>query len=455
MLAEAVFDRTPPCSSEAERVVLCSMLIERDAIVSAMEFLEDLSFYWEKHRRIYRGMVTLWERGAAIDLVALAEQLKSTGELESAGGYDYLADLLDATPTAANVEHHARTVRDKARLRGLIEVASETIRDAYHQEGRSTDEIVSSAETRLLEIGQRGSRGYVWVKERLWGVFEGIERRQELEEGKTPGLSTGLKDLDGMTLGLHPGAVTIVAGRPSMGKTALAWKFAIEATVAQQIPTLVFSFEMSADECIERAMAAEGRVDLQAIRGGRKITQEEHQRIAAASGHLNTAPLFIVDDDEVHIHAVAAKARRAHKAEGIGLVVIDYVQLLDGDGESRRERVEHVSRNCKRLARSLRIPVVVVSQLSRGPENRADKRPQLSDLRETGGLEQDADDVILVYRPDYYMKPEDRSDEGGVAELIIPKQRNGPTGTVRTYFRKRFTLFENYQRADGGTVTRP
>lgn len=443
-----VFDRQPPFSMEAELAVLGGMLIDPEGLVTGVEQLEAGMFYREAHRRIFRSMQRLFEMGATLDAITLAESLKSSGELEASGGWDYIGGLIDAVPTAANLQYHAGIVRGKAQLRRLIEVSSQTIRDVYEPGERTTSELVAAAETRVLGLAERTASSYVLAKHQLWDVFAEIEKRQGLN-GQLPGISTGLIDLDRKLLGLHRGQLTVVAGRPSAGKSSLAFGFAVHASLGEQVPTLVFSFEMTSTELLTRALAMEARVDLQALMGGRGLAQDEHERMAAAAGHLNVAPLYIDDGDDSSISSVMARTRRAKKAENIGLVVIDYLQLMEGEGDERRLQIDHITRNCKRMARSLNVAVVLLSQLSRGPEGRTDKRPMLSDLRDSGSIEQDADNVIMVYRPDYYMNAEQLAaagDKVGLTELIVPKQRNGPTGMVRSYFRKPCVRFENITR---------
>lgn len=424
-------------------MVLGAMLIDREAIPAVLEVVSENDFYREQHRLIFRAAMRLWERADEVDVLTMAEALKNTYELEAAGGWNYLSGLIDAVPTAANVEYHARIVSEKAELRSLVESCSLTIRDVYEPGERTVSEILSQAENRLLGVA-RHRGGYQPVKHILWGAFEALERLQEREEGSVPGIPTGLTVLDKKILGLHPGHLTLFAARPSMGKSAAAIGASLVATVDHRVPTLMFTFEMSANEYIQRSLSWLGMVDLQALRGGRSLTREEHQRIAAAAGHLNTAPLFIDDQSEPHIHAVAARARRAKKADNIGLIVIDYVQLMEGDGDNRTQSMDHVTRSLKRLARKLEIPILLLSQLSRGPENRSDKRPMLSDLRESGGIEQDADDVVFIYRPSYYLPPEEqRNLDEDYAFFIIAKQRNGPTGQVKVRFRRECARFED------------
>ena len=453
--AASVFDRTPPCSAQAEQSVLCAMLIDRAACADAFGALREGAFYWERNRRTFRALRVLYDRDDPCDVITVCDLLRDTGELEAAGGVDYLAALIDAVPTAAHVDGHAKIVADKAALRGLIEASTAAIRDAYETGTRSAAEIVGAAETRLLSISRGGASGPERVKERLWSAFDELERRQKNGVGHVTGVPTGLVDLDRMMLGLHPGQVTVVAARPSMGKTAMAMTWALNAAVGHNVPTLVFSFEMTTEELIIRSLAVEGRLDLQKLRAGDELNPEEHLRLAAAAGHVNTAPLLIDDSQDNHISSVAAKARRSVQSDKIGLIVIDYLQLMEGEGDGRREKIDAITRGCKRLSLAVQVPVVLLSQLSRGPESRPSKRPMLSDLRESGGIEQDADNVVLLYRPEYYLTAEQLTQEKhrkliGLTELIVAKQRNGPTGVVRVHFRKESTRFENLAQTEVG-----
>ncbi len=457
--AQAVFDRTPPFSLEAETAVLGGMLIDREAVTRAIEHLNESMFYREANRRLYRAMVRLYERGDVIDVITVSDELKKTAEMEAAGGFDYLAALVDAVPTAANLEYHARIVRDKALLRRLVEQASQIIRDVYDQGERQVDEILDAAEARIFQVAESHKReGFVWIKEILWSAFEHIEKLQESAGGIT-GVPTGFPDLDRMTTGFQKGDLVIVAGRPSMGKTSWVLNVAANASIGHNVASAIFSLEMSSGQLVQRLLCAEGRIDAQKLRRGR-LSQEEHQRLAAAAGHLNTAPIWIDDSPGSNVLEIRAKARRLQselRSDGkdLGVVVLDYLQLMSGASrsESRVQEVSEISRGLKALARELDLPVIALSQLSRGPEQRTDKRPMLSDLRESGSIEQDADLVMFLYRPEYYAPPEKREELEGKAELIVGKQRNGPTGVVELFFQKAYTRFDSVARTpqDGGS----
>jgi replicative DNA helicase len=447
-----VFDRTPPFSVEAETAVLGGMLIDREAVTRAVEHVKEAMFYREANRRLYRAMIRLYERGGVIDVITVSEELKNTGELDAAGGFDYLAALMDAVPTAANVEYHAKIVRDKALLRRLVEQASQIIRDVYDQGEREVSELLDEAESRIFKVAESHQRGgFVWIKEILWSAFERIEKLQESAGGIT-GVPSGFPDLDRMTTGLQKGDLVIVAARPSMGKTSWVMNVAANAAIGHNIPAAIFSLEMSSEQLVQRLLCAEGRIDAQKLRKGR-LSQEEHQRLAAAAGHLNTAPIWIDDQPGANVLEIRAKARRLQselRSDGkdLGLVVIDYMQLMSGAGrtENRVQEVSEISRGLKALARELEVPVVALSQLSRGPEQRTDKRPMLSDLRESGSIEQDADLVMFLFRPEYYAPAEKRDELEGKAELIVSKQRNGPTGVVDLFFQKAYTRFDSVVR---------
>ncbi len=448
------YDRRPPYSAEAEISVLGGMLIDRDAVARAVEALQPSMFFREAHRRLFRSMSRLFERGEVIDVITISEDLKKTDELESAGGLDYIAELLDAVPTAANIEFHARIVREKALLRRLIDASQAIIRDVYEQGEREVEEILDQAEARVFQVAESHAReGFVRIKDLLWPAFEEIERLQESGSPIT-GVPSGFADLDRMTTGLQKGDLSIVAARPSMGKTSWVLNVAANAAIEHQIPVAIFSLEMSKEQLLKRLLSAEARIDAQHIRRG-GMSPDEHQRLAAAAGHLNTAPIWIDDSPGATVLEMRAKARRLAseiQAEGrqLGMVVVDYLQLMAGDArsENRVQEVSQISRGLKALARELDAPLVALSQLSRAPEQRNDKRPMLSDLRESGSIEQDADLVMFLYRPEYYFGPVDNDGNSieGHAELIVSKQRNGPTGTVNLYFYKAYTRFDSMAR---------
>ena len=450
--AETGYDRRPPSSAEAEISVLGGMLIDRDAVTRAIEHVNDSMFFREAHRRLFRAMARLFERGDAIDVVTLSEELKKTEELDGVGGLEYLAQLLDAVPTAANIEYHARIVREKALLRRLIDASSQIIRDVYEQGERRVEDILDQAESRIFQVAQSHARaGFVWIKEILWPTFEHIERLQASGTGIT-GVPTGYPDLDRMTTGFQNGDLIIVAARPSMGKTSWVMNVAQTAAIEHASTVAIFSLEMSKEQLVQRLLCSEGRVDAQKLRRGR-LSPEEYQRLAAAAGYLNIAPLWIDDSPGATVLEMRAKARRLKAETNLGLLIIDYMQLMSSMGrvENRVQEVSEISRGLKSLARELEVPVIAISQLSRAPEQRTDRRPQLSDLRESGSIEQDSDLVMFLYRPEYYFGPVDKDGNSleGQAELIVAKQRNGPTGMVSLYFHKAYTRFDSVARTDG------
>ena len=445
----AEYDRQPPFSPEAEASVLGGMLIDGEAVARVVEFVDDSMFYREAHRRIYRAMVRLFERGGVIDVVTVSEALKEGAELENAGGLEYLASLLDAVPTAANIEYHARIVHDKAMLRRLIDAAHAIVRDVYEPSGRPVDEVLDQAEQTVFRVSEsRNREGFVWIKEVLWPTFEHIERLQE-SQGGISGLAAGFADLDRMTTGFQAGDLVIVAGRPSMGKTSWALNVAQNAAIEHGVPVAIFSLEMSKEQLVQRFLCAEGRVNAQKLRRGR-LEADEYQRLARAAAHLNAAPIWIDDSATGNVLEMKAKSRRLKADAELGLIVVDYIQLMSGATrtDSRVQEVSEISRGLKAMARELEVPVIALSQLSRAPEQRPDRRPQLSDLRESGAIEQDADVVMFLYRPEYYYGLTDKDGQSleGKAELLVAKQRNGPTGTVNLYFHKDLTRFDSVAR---------
>lgn len=448
--------RQPPWSEEAEISVLSAMLIDGEAVARAVEIIDEAAFYKEANRRVYRGMIRLYSRGEVIDPVTLSDELKSASELEGVGGMAYLARLVDAVPTSANIEYHCRILRDKAILRRLIESATDIIQDAYEAPAGDVDETLDHAEARIFQIAQASKReGFVPIKSILWPTFERIEELQR-HPGAVTGVASGFGDLDNMTAGFQRGDLVVVAGRPSMGKTALALNFAQHAAIEGEVPVAIFSLEMSKESLVQRMLCAEGRVDAGRLRRGR-LRDDEYTRLATAAGHLNTAPIWIDDTPAISPLELRAKARRLAADTDLGLLLVDYMQLMSGprNVENRQQEISAISRSLKAIAKELNLPVIALSQLSRGPEQRTDKRPLLSDLRESGAIEQDADLVMFVYREEVYRKSDDMFDEKGEslegkAELIIGKQRNGPTGTLRLFFHKSYTLFESVARRSDG-----
>jgi replicative DNA helicase len=441
------FDREPPFSRQAEVSVLAGLLLDPESMLRIEDTIDDTMFFTEDHRVLFRGMRSLHERKVGIDVVTLGDHLKTAGELDRAGGMEYLAELLDAVPTAANIQYHAGIVRDKALLRRLVEVSTRTIQDVYQPGEMSVEELVDLAEQRIFQVAESHDRGgFVWIKDLLWEAFEHIEAVQKSQGGLT-GVPSGFKILDNMTTGLQNGDLIIVAARPSMGKTSWVMNVAQNAAIDHKVPVAIFSLEMSKQQLVQRLLCSEARVDAQKLRTGR-LSSSDYRRIGTAGAKLNTAPIWIDDSPGGTVLEMRAKARRLKAEGGLGLLVIDYLQLMGGSGrqESRQQEVSQISRGLKGLARELDVPVIALSQLSRGPEQRTDHRPQLSDLRDSGSIEQDADLVMFLYREEYYSatgQDEDGNSLEGKAELIVSKQRNGPTGTVPLFFHKAYTRFDD------------
>jgi replicative DNA helicase len=453
---EAYRDRRPPYSEDAELAVLSAMMMDRNAIVRAAEFVEDSMFYREGHRRVFRAILSVNERGAVVDVLTLADELSRRGELDAVGGKDYLSSIVDAVPTSANVEYHAKLVREKALVRRLIETSTEIVSEAF--EGRSTStELLDRAEQRIFQINQtRKSEGFHRIKELTWFAMERIEELSRHGADVT-GVPSGFRDLDRITLGFQPSELSIVAARPSMGKTAFVLNIAQNAAYEGRTPVAIFSLEMAKEQLVTRMLAAEGFVDAQKLRSG-KLTDDDFRNLGKASGILGSLPIWIDDTPGLTALEIRSRARRLKAENNIGLVVIDYMQLISGpaDSENRQQEISYISRSLKILARELQIPVICLSQLSRAPEQRTgdNRRPQLSDLRESGAIEQDADVVMFLYRQEYYEGTHDERGEPrrladgtpleGLAEVIVGKQRNGPTDTVRLFFHKKYTRFDGY-----------
>jgi replicative DNA helicase len=440
-------DRTAPRAPEAEQAVIAAMLMDTDAILRAGEHVDDTMFYDERHRRIFRAMMSISQRSEVVDPVTLGNELARRGELEASGGKEYIGELIDAVPTAANVEYHAKIVKEKALLRRLIETSTTIITEAF--QGRATaEELLDDAEQRIFQVSQqRGLQGFTRVKELMWPTMERIEALQR--GGKTiTGVASGFTDLDELTSGFQPADLVIVAARPSMGKTALVLNIAQYAAIEKNVPVALFSLEMSKESLVQRMLTAEGRVDAQKMRKG-LLRDEDYSRLARAAGILSGAPIWIDDSAGITLLEIRSKARRLKADQDIGMVVIDYLQLIQGpsSSESRQQEISQISRSLKALAKELAVPVVALSQLSRAPEQRAgDHRPQLSDLRESGAIEQDADVVMFIYRQEVYDGATDKDGNSleGRAEVIVGKQRNGPIGLVNLFFHKAYTRFENY-----------
>lgn len=422
------FDRTPPFSLEAETAVLGGILVDNHALTIVAEFVSEKMFYREANRRVFRAMMRLFERGASIDSITLADSLNATGEFESAGGYDYLAQLVDAVPSASNIQWHSKIVRDKSIMRQAVEGATAIIRTVYDCD--DPGEVLAAID-KLQEVEFSVGAGFKVLKHSLWSTFEGIERQQEAD-GAPTGIPSGFGIIDRATCGFQNSDLILVAARPSMGKTSWVMQCLLHASIEEDVPTAIISLEMASEKLIERAICQLGHVDMQKLRRG-KLSPEEHQRMAVAAGWLNTAPIYLDDHPVAYMSEIRAKIRRVVRTEGVKMVAIDYLQLMNARGHDNRvQEIGAISRGLKLLARELDIPIIALSQLSRMTESRKDRRPMLSDLRDSGSLEQDADMVIFIHRPGQYMRDEAeqrKKDVFGLAEMIIAKQRNGPTGT--------------------------
>jgi replicative DNA helicase len=441
-------DRQPPYSEDAEQAVLAAMMMDTDAVMRAAEVVDDTMFYREAHRRIFRSMMSLTERREVVDPLTLSEELTRRGDLDASGGRDYITFLIDAVPTAANIEYHARIVREKALLRRLIEVSTSFVAEAF--EARSTAaELLDNAEHKILQLSQaRGGAEFTRVKELLWPTMERIEALSKGGKNIT-GVPSGFADLDDLTSGFQPSDLIIVAARPAMGKTSFCLGLAQHAAIEHNIPIAVFSLEMSKESLVQRLLTSEARLDAQRLRKG-MLRDEDFPRLARAAGILSSAPIYIDDSAGISLLEMRSRARRLKVDSGVGLIVVDYLQLIQGPSraENRQQEISYISRSLKSLAKELSVPVIALSQLSRAPEQRTgeSKRPQLSDLRESGAIEQDADLVMFIFRPEVYEGPTDKDGNSleGRAEIIVGKQRNGPIGTVNLYFHKSYTRFESY-----------
>jgi replicative DNA helicase len=444
--ADPYVGRSAPWSAEAEQAVFGAMLLDQDAALRAAELVDDTMFYREAHRRLFRAMVSLVERRTVIDHITLRDELLRRGELESAGGLDYLAELVDAVPTAANLEFHARIVRDKAILRRLIETSTGIITEAY--DGHSTaTELLDIAESRIFKISQqRGDEGFTRIKEMLWPTMERIETLQRSGKAIT-GVPSGFVDLDGLTSGFQRAELVVVAARPSMGKTAFCLNIAANAA-AEGTGVAIFSLEMSKESLVQRMLTATARVDSHRVRQG-TLRDSDFTQLARAAGLLQTYQVWIDDTPSITLLEMRGKARRLKIDNDLKLIIVDYLQLMRSPeySENRVQEISDISRSLKALARELEVPVIALSQLSRASEQRGgERKPILSDLRDSGAIEQDADLVIFIHRPEYY----DREDESkrGLAEVMLAKNRNGPTGDVQLKFTREYTRFDSFSSRD-------
>ncbi|MFH1441918.1 MAG: replicative DNA helicase [Candidatus Omnitrophota bacterium] len=444
-MSEIALAKIPPQNLEAEMAVLGSMLIDEQAISVSVESIDSTAFYNNSHRKIFEAITELYNASKAVDLITLSNELKRKDELESIGGSAFLASLANAVPTAANIDHYVSIVKEKNILRNLINNSTRIVSYCYESEG-NISEVVDYAEKLIFEISEKRGQGtYQHLKEIIKQSIEKIDRLYQKKTHVT-GISTGFIDLDIQTAGLQPSDLIIVAGRPSMGKSALALSIAEYAGVTAKVPVAVFSLEMSKEQLVQRMLCSHAKVDAHKVRTGFLATSD-WPRLTAAAGKLSESPIFIDDTPAISVMELRAKARRLKMHHDIQLIILDYLQLMRGSSgiESRQQEISEISRSLKALARELNVPILAISQLSRAVESRTDHRPQLSDLRESGAIEQDADIVILILREEYYAPtPENQ----GIAEIIIAKQRNGPVGSLKLAFMKEFTRFDNLVRTE-------
>jgi len=434
--------RVPPQNLEAEQSVLGGILLDNHAINTVLEILESHDFYSEGHRKIFSGILELSERNEPSDLITLSNYLRDRGDINVVGGVSYLAALVDNVPSAANISYYSKIVKEKAVLRKLIGASTEILTQSYDAT-HDVESVLDAAEHAIFEISQNKiNPAFYTLKELIKDSFKSIEQLYE-KKALITGVSTGFDDLDQKTSGLQNADLIIVAGRPSMGKTALAINMAQNAAIDMGIPVAIFSLEMSKEQLTLRMLSSEAKVDSQRLRKG-FLGETDWPKLTTAAGKLSEAAIFIDDTAAITVLEMKAKARRLKAERGLGLIVLDYLQLMRGRDSSqpREQEISEISRSLKALAKELDVPVVALSQLNRQVEARSDKRPQMADLRESGAIEQDADVILFIYRDEVYNRSED-NPEKNIAEIIIGKQRNGPTGMVRLYFHKDYTRFED------------
>ncbi len=435
--------KVPPHSIEAEQAVLGGLMLDNRAWERVADRIVESDFYRRDHRLILRSIANLEANDKPFDVITLSEELEKTHELDDAGGLAYLGRLAKETPSAANIKAYADIVRERSVLRQLIEIGTDIAGSAYNPEGRESKELLDQAEQlvfRIAEQGAKANNGFVDIKKLLTATVEKIDFLYE-QEGNITGIPTGFTEFDNMTTGLQKGDLVIVAGRPSMGKTTFAMNIAENAAIAQDIPVAVFSMEMPGDALTMRMISSLGRINSQNLRTG-NLLDEDWPRITSAVSILSEKKIFIDDSAALSLSELRARARRLKREHGLGMVVIDYLQLMQGSGsENRATEISEISRGLKALAKELEIPVIALSQLNRSLEQRTDKRPVMSDLRESGAIEQDADLIVFIYRDEVY---NDDSPDKGTAEIIIGKQRNGPIGKTRVTFLGQYTRFENF-----------
>lgn len=448
IMEETFLDRTPPHSIEAEQSVLGSIFLDPETVVNVLEYLEPKDFYRKNHQIIFDAVMTLFNRNEAIDVVTVTNELENKDQLENVGGLDYLGEIASFVPTAANVEYYSKIVEEKSILRNLIKSATDIVKQGYDEDDQLAV-ILDSAEQSILQVSERRNRsGFIRISDVVNESLKNIELLSQ-QSGDVTGIPTGYIALDKMTAGLQPEELIILAARPAVGKTAFALNIAQNvATKADQV-VAIFSLEMGAESLVNRMLCAEGNIDAGNLRTG-QMSEDEWSNLIMAMATLGQSRIFIDDTPGIRIAEIRAKARRLKQEQGeIGLIVIDYLQLIEGNNrESRQQEVSEISRQLKKLAKELKVPVIALSQLSRGVEQRQDKRPVLSDIRESGSIEQDADIVAFLYRDDYYEREGSEENdepefENNIVEVIIEKNRSGARGTVKLLFKKEFNKFSS------------
>jgi replicative DNA helicase len=439
--------KLPPQHIEAEQSILGGILIENDAINRVTEVLDADDFYREAHRKIFNALINLSERDEPADLITLSNELRKIDQLDSIGGASYLASLIDSVPTAANIQYYARIVKEKAILRKLIQTSTEIITQSYEDRG-DVEGFLDEAERSIFEISEKRVRpSFYPIREIVKESFATIEKLFKKKEAVT-GVPSGFKELDRMTAGFQPSDLIIIAGRPSMGKTAFCLDVAEYAAIDNKIPVAIFSLEMSKEQLVIRMLCSQAHVEGTRLRTG-YLNESDWPKLTIAAGSLSESPIYIDDTAALSVLEMRAKARRLKADHGLGMVIVDYLQLMKGRSrvESRQQEISEISRSLKALAKELNIPVIAVSQLSRKTEERTGNRPQLSDLRESGAIEQDADLILFIYRDEVYNRDPDNPNRGK-AEVIIGKQRNGPIGKIDLAFLDKFTTFKDLYKGE-------
>ena len=442
------YERTPPQDMAAEQGVLGGMLLSKDAIADVIDVVKGRDFYQPKHEQIFDAVLDLYGRGEPADAVTVANELTKRNELSRVGGPAYLHTLMESVPTAANAGYYAEIVHERAVLRRLVEAGTRITQMGYATEGDDIDEIVNKAQSEIYAVTeQRAGEDYAPLADIMEGALDEIESISN-RSGQMTGVPTGFADLDSLTQGLHPGQMIIVAARPAMGKSTIGLDFARSCSIKNGLSSVIFSLEMGRNEITMRLLSAEARVALHHMRSG-NMTDDDWARLARRMGEVSAAPLFIDDSPNMSMMEIRAKCRRLKQRHDLRLVIVDYLQLMSGSSsarraESRQQEVSEMSRNLKLLAKELEVPIVAIAQLNRGPEQRTDKKPMMSDLRESGSLEQDADVVILLHREAAY---EPESPRAGEADLIVAKHRNGPTATITVAFQGHYSRFVDMQQS--------